>query len=164
MSRLHSVAESGRSCARRNVKSANVVDNHASSSPVVIQPITVIKRSKTRRPKPEYTPGEVQPVPGDFLGLPGLRTSASPEIGDFYIRVRAKQERTAACPHCGCATKEFKHNGSRSKPQLLLDEPRGARRILVELTRRSFRCESCGKAGLLPLSGVGEGQRMTDRL
>jgi transposase len=46
----------------------------------------------------------------------------------------------------------------------LLDEPRGFRRVRIELTRRNFRCDVCGTAGLLPLWGVREGQRVTDRL
>jgi transposase len=118
-------------------------------------------RRKLRRRK---TVIEVTPVVNDFLGLPGLRTTAAPEIGDFYIRVKAQQEKVASCPQCGCDTKQFKHNGTRTRPQLLLDEPRGFRRVLIELTRRTFRCAECNKSGLLPLSGVGKKERMTDRL
>jgi len=43
-------------------------------------------------------------------------------------------------------------------------EPRGFRRVRIELTRRNFRCGDCGASGLLPLWGVREGQRATDRL
>jgi transposase len=109
--------------------------------------------------------GEVPIVPGDLLGLPGLRTTAPPEVGDFSILVRARQERPDACPYCGCTDRRFRSNGTRAgKPQELLDEPRGFRRLRIELTRRNFRCASCGDSGLLPLWGVREGQRATDRL
>jgi transposase len=110
--------------------------------------------------------GKVQLVAGDFLGLPGLRTSAPPEVGDFSILVRAEQLEQTACPYCGCADEQYlPSNGTRSgKPQGLLDETHGFRRVRIELTRRNFRCAACGASGLLPLWGVREGQRATDRL
>jgi transposase len=128
--------------------------------PNLIAPPPPLRKPRRRR----KTVIGVTPVENDFLGLPGLRTTATPEIGDFYIRVKAQQEKVASCPHCGCDTKQFKHNGTRTRPQLLLDEPRGFRRVLIELTRRTFRCAECNKSGLLPLSGVGKKERMTARL
>lgn len=147
--------------------SANVVTNPATSSPIVPAAITVKQRQKkTRRPKPEQMRGEAPLAPGDFLSLPGLRTTAQPEVGDFSILVRAEQSEMAACPYCGCADERYQpSNGTRrEKPQELLDEPRGFRRVRIKLTRRNFRCASCGASGLLPLWGVREGQRATDRL
>ncbi len=142
-------------------------DTHASSSPII--PETLVdkpSRKKKRRPKPPHMQGETPIVNDDLLGLPGLRTTAPPEVGDFSILVRALQLEPDSCPYCYCATEQFHpSNGTRSnKKQRLLDEPRGFRRVLIELTRRNFRCESCGASGLLPLWGVGEGQRLTDRL
>lgn len=146
--------------------SANITVNSATTSPVVIDTLTVEPREKkARRPKPSHMRGEVLLVPGDFLGLPELRTTAPPEVGDFSILVRAEQGRPVSCPYCGCADRRFRSNGTRSKkPQGLLDEPRGFRRVRIELTRRNFRCGKCGDSGLLPLWGVREGQRETDRL
>lgn len=145
--------------------SANIV-NPTTTSAFIPKPLTAKPRSKkTRRPKPEHMRCEAPIVPGDFLGLPGLRTTSPPEVGDFSILIRAEQERPASCPYCGCADKQFHSNGTRSeKPQGLLDEPRGFRRVRIELTRRNFRCDACGASGLLPLWGVREGQRSTDRL
>lgn len=109
--------------------------------------------------------GEVPIIPEDYLGLPGLRTTAPPEVGDFSILIRAEQGRPALCPYCGCADRRFRSNGTRSKkPRGLLDEPRGFMRVRIELTRRNFRCGKCCDSGLLPLWGVREGQRETDRL
>lgn len=146
--------------------SANVTVNSATTSPVVIETLTAEPRQKKpRRPKPAHMCGEAPVVPGDFLGLPGLCTTTSPEVGDFSILVHAEQERPVSCPYCECADRRFRSNGTRSKqPQELLDEPRGFRRVRIELTRRNFRCGDCGASGLLPLWGVREGQRATDRL
>lgn len=146
--------------------SANVAVNSATTSPVVIETLTGEPRQKKpRRPKPTHMCGEAPIIPDDFIGLPGLCTTAPPEVGDFSILVRAEQERPNACPYCECADRRFRPNGTRSKkPQELLDEPRGFRRVRIELTRRNFRCGYCGASGLLPLWGVREGQRATDRL
>lgn len=146
--------------------SANVAINSATTSPVVIETLTVKPRQKkAHRPKPAHMRGEAPLVPGDFLGLPGLRTTVPPQVGDFSILVRAEQEWPNSCPYCGCADRRFRSNGTRSKkPQELLDEPRGFRRVRIELTRRNFRCDLCAASGLLPLWGVREGQRATDRL
>lgn len=147
--------------------SANIVVNPATSSSVVPAAITVKHRQKkTHRPKPEQMRSEARLVPGDLLGLPGLRTTAPPEVGDFSILVRAEQSEMAACPYCGCADERYQpSNGMRRrKPQELLDDPRGFKRVRIELTRRNFRCDFCGASGLLPLWGVRERQRATDRL
>lgn len=95
-----------------------------------------------------------------------MRTSAPPEVSDFSVLVKAVHLAPDACPYCQCATKQFyASNGtSRTKVQHLLDEPLAFRRVRIELTRRNFRCEACGRSGLLPLWGVGERQRQTDRL
>lgn len=132
------------------------------SAPPVVKP----SREKKRHPKPTHMLGEAPINTDDYLGLPGLRTIASPEVGDFSILVKAVQTTPDSCPYCRCATKKFKaSNGTRgAKVQHLLDEPRGSRRVRIELTRRNFRCEACRRTGLLPLWGVGERQRRTDRL
>lgn len=147
--------------------SANVVVNPATTSPFVPETLTVKPRQKkARRPKPAHMRGEAPIVPDDFLGLSGMRTTAPLEVGDFSILVRAEQSEMAACPYCGCADERYQpSNGMRrGKPQQLLDEPRGFRRVRIELTRRNFRCAFCGASGLLPLWGVRERQRATDRL
>lgn len=46
----------------------------------------------------------------------------------------------------------------------MFDESRGCRRVLLEITRRNFKCECCHASGLLPLWGVCDHQRLTDRL
>lgn len=132
------------------------------SPPPVIQP----SRKKKHHPKPAHMRGEAPINTEDYLGLPGLRTTAPPEVGDFSILVKAVQLAPNSCPYCQCATKEFQaSNGTRgSKVQHLLDEPRAFRRVRIELTRRNFRCEACESFGLLPLWGVGERQRQTERL
>lgn len=155
--------------------SANFVTPETASaftSPVIPENETVEKKTvksckkKTRRPKPAHMRGEVPLVPGDFLGLPGLCTTAPPEVGDFSILIRAEQTEQPTCSYCRCADEQYMpSNGTRAgKPQMLLDEPRGFRRVRIELTRRNFRCDACGASGLLPLWGVREGQRATDRL
>lgn len=147
--------------------SANVAVNPATTSSVVLETLTNKPRQKkARRPKPAHMRGEAPIVPDDFLGLPGLRTTPPPEVGDFSILVRAEQSEMAACPYCGCADERYQPSNSmrREKSQELLDEPRGFRRVRIELTRRNYRCASCGASGLLPLWGVRERQRATDRL
>jgi transposase len=128
-------------------------------------PTVKASQKKNRHPKPTHMQGEASIATGDFLGLQGLQTTAQPEVGDYSIIVKAMQLVPASCPYCDCATKQFhSSNGTRQKQQCLLDEPRGFRRVRIELTRRNFRCEACGTYGLLPLWGVKERQRLTDRL
>lgn len=126
------------------------------------------QREKKHHPKPAHMLGEAPINTEDYLGLPGVRTTAPPEVGDFSILVKAEQLAPDACPYCQCGNKQlFASNGTRrNQVQHLLDEPRGCRRVRIELTRRNFRCkaEACRRSGLLPLWGVGESQRQTDRL
>lgn len=147
--------------------STSTVDAHAFLTPTIIDIDTAKpKQKKKRHPKPAHMQGATTIVTGDFLGIPGLQTTAPPEVGDFSILVRAVQLAPDSCPYCACATIQFQaSNGTRTKQkQRLLDEPRGFRRVLIELTRRNFRCEACKRSGLLPLWGVGEGQHLTERL
>jgi hypothetical protein len=98
----------------------------------------------------------------DYLDLPGLHTLAEPLAQDFSIRVRATQLWVQKCPRCGCDSKDVRPNGTRQ--QCILDEPRGLNSVKILLTRRNFKCRSCGKAGLLPLSCLVERGCMTRRL
>lgn len=144
-----------------------IANPHASLPPSVLETAPVKpERKKTPHPKPAHMRGDVPIITGDLIGLPGLKTDGPPQVGDFSIVIQATQAETDACPYCGCASELFHpSNGTRTKKkQRLFDEPRGFRRALIEITRRNFKCEGCDASGLLPLWGVGERHRLTDRL
>lgn len=130
-----------------------------------VEPVKTNGKKKSR-PKPAHMQGDVPINTNDLTGLPEMLTDAPPAVGDFSVVIRATQMEPKACPYCRCDTKQFlPSNGTRGKTkQRLYDEPHGFRRVIIEVTRRNFKCEGCGARGLLPLWGVGERQRQTDRL
>src|SRR5215213_2062856 len=85
---------------------------------------------------PNWTPphnevGTVDTVAGLHY-LPGLRlTLEQPPPGKCTVVVKAEQVRVATYPKCGCVVKDVKANGTVK--QLILDEPRGFRRVFIEL-------------------------------
>jgi transposase len=96
----------------------------------------------------------------DYAGISGLRTLCAPEIDDDRILIRTEQtESLSRCPKCGG---ELKRNGTRR--QLLRDEPRGLRSVVIEVRRQNYRCKACQAAMLQPLCGIDENRRMTSRL
>ncbi|HKC65414.1 MAG TPA: ISL3 family transposase [Pyrinomonadaceae bacterium] len=100
----------------------------------------------------------------DYAGLPGLRTISQPETYNHSITIRTKQtNHFEQCPKCGCPYgKDFKKNGSR--PQYIVDEPRGLRSVRIEISRQSYLCKICCSAPQLPLFCTEENRRMTPRL
>ena len=100
----------------------------------------------------------------DYAGLPGLRTISPPETTNHSILIRTKQSyRLEKCPQCGCPFgTDFKRNGTR--PQYILDEPRGLRSVRIEINRQSYLCKMCFAAPQQPLLSAEENRRMTTRL
>lgn len=109
-------------------------------------------------------PEDEQPVAWqvDYLNLPGLRTLSEYRKSKTRIVVHVEQLLPTSCPECGSGTDKLKGNGTR--PQHLLDEPRGSLSVRLELRRRSFSCKECNTSKLVPLDCLAEGRRMTRRL
>lgn len=100
----------------------------------------------------------------DYVGLPGLRTVAEPELNEDEILIRTTQTGgLACCPDCGCPLGEqFKRNGTRA--QYFQDEPRGMCSVRIEVRRQSYRCLRCKTAPRQPLVGVEPNRQLTTRL
>lgn len=98
----------------------------------------------------------------DYLNLPGLRTLSESRKSKTQILVRVEQLMPTVCPECDSGADQLKGNGTR--PQHLLDEPRGSLSVRLELRRRSFSCKACRTSKLVPLDCLAEGRRMTRRL
>lgn len=130
--------------------------------PVTAHPVFVSDDIPLPPPPPE--PEEDHPVERqvDYLNLPGLRTLSESRKSKTQILVRVEQLLPTVCPECDSGADQLKGNGTR--PQHLLDEPRGSLSVRLELRRRSFSCKACGTAKLAPLECLAEGRRMTRRL
>lgn len=112
----------------------------------------------------EPVAGEGKTAMFDYVGLPGLRTAAEPELNDDGILIRTKQVgELTCCPDCGCPSGEqFKRNGTRA--QYFQDEPRGMCSVRIEVRRQSYRCMRCKAAPRQPLIGVEPNRQLTTRL
>jgi transposase len=100
----------------------------------------------------------------DYSALPGLRTTCPPEVNGLNILIRTEQSDSLGnCPKCGAVRGEgFKQNGTR--PQYILDEPRGIRSVRIKVERQGHYCKKCKISPQQPLIGVDDKRRMTTRL
>jgi hypothetical protein len=100
-----------------------------------------------------------------WLDLPGW-------IVDHAHRTPAAQVLSArflpeavACPGCAVARlhgRGIRRNGTRR--QRFRDLPRGGKPVVIEVTRRRYRCLACGLTVLQPLPDMQPGGRLTRRL
>jgi transposase len=99
-----------------------------------------------------------------YLNLPGLEITEKPEEGKSIIMVKAEQARIPTFPDCECLIKEVKPH----TPFLMgrvLDMPYARKSVVIDITRRRWRCKTCGKTVTQPLEFMAEGHyRMTRRL
>lgn len=92
--------------------------------------------------------------------LPGLRLkSQQPPDGKCTIVEEAEQVRVPTYPACLCPDKQVKANGTN--PQLIIDVPRGFRRVYIKLRRQRYQCKTCGMTVLQPLECVVETRCLT---
>lgn len=130
--------------------------------PVTAHPVSVSDDIPLPPPPPETEDDHPVERQVDYLNLPGLRTLSESRKSKTQILVRVEQLLPTVCPECDSGADQLKGNGTR--PQHLLDEPRGSLSVRLELRRRSFSCRACGTAKLAPLDCLAERRRMTRRL
>lgn len=131
---------------------------HASLLTLLAKKNNPSKKGRSRSSYPTNIPAAEQHF--DYSGLSGLRTLCEPEIDEDRILIRAEQ--TGRLARCGACSAELKRNGTRR--QVLRDEPRGLRSVVIEIRRQNYRCKNCHSVTLQPLDGVNEKRRMTTRL
>lgn len=78
---------------------------------------------------------------------------------DQYIVHASSIRNPSACPDCGGWL--YSHG---LRDQQLRDVPYDGRPVVIQITRRRYRCRDCGRTILQPLPGVGERGRLTLRL
>lgn len=96
----------------------------------------------------------------DSYYLPGLRLKPQqPPNGKCTVVEEAEQVRVKSYPTCNCACKEVKANGTIK--QLIIDVPRGFRRVYIKLRRQRYMCKTCGMTVVQPLQCVVETRCLT---
>lgn len=109
---------------------------------------------------PYWTPPQDKGDHGNnFHYLSGLRLKPQqPPNGKCTIVEEAEQVRVMTYPDCNCVDKKVKANGTIE--QLIIDEPRGFRRVYIKLRRQRYKCK-CGMTMLQPLVCVVETRCLT---
>ena len=102
----------------------------------------------------------------DFLNLPGLITDGPVTERKTLITVQAHQARVPAYPDCNCDSrfKEVKpHTPFDMDP--VFDIPRARKKVIINITRRRWRCKGCKLTVTQPLGFMAEHHyQMTQRL
>lgn len=96
----------------------------------------------------------------DILNLPYVKVIDAINTDGVY---RIKSQGTVlptTCPACSCALLH-KHG---SKQQCFIDCPIHGNRVSIEIERRRFRCQSCGKTLFEPLPDMDAKRMITSRL
>lgn len=103
----------------------------------------------------------------DFLNIAGLRTDPVITERKCVIKVHARQIKVPTYPpNCTCQIKDVKAHTSFIMKDIL-DLPRGHKTVMVDITRRRWKCksETCKKTVTQPLNIFAEDHyRMTRRL
>lgn len=95
----------------------------------------------------------------DLLNLKHLRVVDVADEGDWY-RVRALGTADPpCCPRCG-----GRLYGHGAQLQKVMDTPMHGKRVMLEVTRRRFRCPACKATLFEPIPDLHERRQMTVRL
>lgn len=100
----------------------------------------------------------------NILNMPGWKATGHTETKDEY-RIEAVYEfDPAGCPKCQTlfdGNKLYRHGVQR---QEVRDLPAHGKRVVVELSRKRYRCQSCHHTFPQPIPQVAERSQMTRRL
>ncbi|WAJ27518.1 ISL3 family transposase [Antarcticirhabdus aurantiaca] len=98
----------------------------------------------------------------DFLGLPGVRTTAKVETDDA---ITVEAETTAPRFRQCCLLCNRVSDGQRAKRRLINDTNHGGKATVIHMRVRRAKCRSCGKRGMDEIiPHLAEGRHMTQRL
>lgn len=97
---------------------------------------------------------------GDILNLKHLKAVNTLDKGDHYLIEAASDERLSSCPGCGGPSL----HGHGTQRQQYIDVPMHGRSVLLEVDRKRFRCNGCGRTVFAPLSEADGKRQATLRL
>jgi len=94
-----------------------------------------------------------------LLSLPNVTVeSCNEKSDDVYLNLRRLNE-GINCPHCQNYTEDVHQN----RPTVIRDLPICGRRVYLQVPRRQFRCNHCGKSTTEPLEFLEPYRRHTQR-
>lgn len=94
----------------------------------------------------------------ELLNLPGLKTLSTEDLGGRYtVRVEGTVHQNTVC----CRQQMYRHG---SQKQAYMDTPMRGKRVLIEIDRRRFRCNLCGKTQFELLPSMDGKRQATRRL
>jgi transposase len=96
----------------------------------------------------------------DLLNLPHLQVSDYKDCGDHYHISATGTMGPEVCPDCGHT--EFYGHGTQK--QSFMDTPIHGKRVLIEITRRRYRCKACGRTTFERLPDIDNKRQATCRL
>lgn len=96
----------------------------------------------------------------DLLQLRSLRAVEVTDNDDHYLILVDGQGEPSQCPACGSAVL-YRHGVQR---QRYMDVPMHGKRVLLEIDRRRYRCQQCGKTLFSTLPEIDSKRLATSRL
>jgi len=96
----------------------------------------------------------------DLLNLPHLKVSDYEDCGDHYHISATGTKYPEMCPDC-CCTEFYGHGTQR---QSFMDTPIHGKKVLIEVTRRRYRCKACGRTIFESLPDIDNKRQGTRRL